>query len=361
MSARITRKRAGILGAVLGVTAAGVAAGVAAERYLVRRSRRGDDPYDTESFGDLPATEVATIRTGEGLDLHVEIVEADDAFEDLTVIFVHGFCLDMGTFHFQRKALDGEYRMVFYDQPGHGRSGRIKRGDYTFSSLASVLAAVIERAVPTGRIVLVGHSMGGMAITTFADQCSELFAERVVGVVLISTSSGQLRQVSFGMPQVFAPFRSPLLPVVRTAGPVAAAVIDRARHATTDLAWLLTRRYGFGMEQPSPSLVSYVERMNASTSLDVIARYLKALHGHDGTLALERLRTVPVLVICGDRDFITPLGHSEKIAAALPAAQFEVIQGGGHVALLEYAEQVNKILAEFLQKIADTLSKGGES
>ena len=353
MTPRVTRKTAGIFGAVLGLTAAGVAAGVAAERYIVRRSRKGEDPYADEPFGDLPATEVATVRTENGLDLRVEIIEAPNAVDDLTIVFVHGFCLDMGTFHFQRVGFTDEYRMVFYDQPGHGRSGRLKRGDYTFVDLATALAAVIDRAAPTGRIVLVGHSMGGMAIMAFAERYEQTFADRVVGVALISTSSGQLRQVTFGLPQVFAPFRGPILPVVRTAGPVAAAVVDRARHASTDLAWLLTRKYGFGERRPSSALVSYVERMNASTSLDVIARYLHALNGHDGAVALERLRSVPVLVLCGDRDMVTPISHSETIAAALPDARFEVISGAGHVALLENAEEVNEIFGQFLRKVDD--------
>jgi pimeloyl-ACP methyl ester carboxylesterase len=362
---RLTKRGAGIVGAVLGITAAGVAAGVAAERYLVRRSRAGDDPYADEPFGGLPATTTGTMTTEEGIDLYVETVdpEGSDAApgaggaagagdDQPTLVFVHGFCLDMGTFHFQRTAFAKRYRLVFYDQPGHGRSGRITTGEYALEGLGASLRAVIDRYAPDGRVVLVGHSMGGMAIMALAERYPEMIGERVAGVAFISSSAGDLDEVRLGMPQVLARFRRPLLPVVRMAGPVSAAVIDRVRHASTDLAWLLTRRYGFGTQRPSPALVSYVERMNSTTSLDVIARYLQTIYGHDRLLALGPLQTVPVLVICGDHDQVTPLEHSREIAEALPNARFQVIADGGHVALLEHSDEVNDLLDGFIREIA---------
>jgi len=344
------RRPTTLLGSVLGLAAAGVVAGVAGERYLLRRSRRGDDPYLDEPFDDLPASQRRRVVTSDGVDLHAEVVDADEP-GDLTVVLVHGFCLDMGTFHFQRRDLQGRYRMVLYDQPGHGGSGRRPRGEYTLESLGLALRNVIEELVPTGRIALVGHSMGGMTIMALAEQWPALFAERVAGVVFISTSAGRLEQVNFRFPDVFARFRTPISPLVRTAGPMTAAVVDRARHASTDLAWLVTRKYGFGPARPSPSLVSYVERMNSKTSSDVMARYLRTLYSHSRLVVLSALVDLPVLVICGDHDFLTPLEDSKVICRVLPDAELVVVQGGGHVALLEYPDEVNEALNGFLGKL----------
>src|SRR5690348_13094204 len=253
---------------------------------LVRRSLRVDDPLADEPFGELPFNEELTVTTPDGVDLHVEVVNSDTGPQDLTVVFVHGFCLDMGTFHFQRRALDGDYRMVFYDQPGHGRSGKLAEGEYTLDELGSALASVLDATVPSGRIVLVGHSMGGMTIMALAERAPQLFVERVAGVVLVSTSAGKLDQVTFGLPEVVARFRHPLMPLVRNAGKITVAMVDRGRKASSELAWLLTRRYGFGTERPSAALVSYVEKMNSATSADVIARYLRTLYEHARLLAL---------------------------------------------------------------------------
>jgi pimeloyl-ACP methyl ester carboxylesterase len=354
LGGRLSKRRVGLIGAIVGVAAAGVVAGIAGERYAVRRSRHhSEDPYADEPFGDLRYDEELTVTTDDGIDLHVEIVDAARPGPDApTLVFVHGFCLDMGTFHFQRVALDGEYRMVFYDQPGHGRSGRLVRGEYSLDGLGAALYAVIEKVAPSGPVVLIGHSMGGMTIMALAEHAPVLFGSRIAGVVLMSTSAGNLDEVNFGLPEVVARFRRQLLPLIRNAGRLTAGVVDRARTASTDLAWLLTRRYGFGTQRPSPALVSYVERMNSTTSTEVIARYLSTLYGHARLLALAPLRTVPVLVVCGDTDVLTPLAHSEEICRALPDAQLVVVEGGGHMVMLEHADEVNAALAGFLARVA---------
>ncbi|WP_426508074.1 alpha/beta fold hydrolase [Dactylosporangium sp. McL0621] len=343
-----SRKRAaGIVGAIVGLAAAGVAAGVATERYLVRRSKNAEDPYAEEPFGIWAADEVLSVTTDDGIDLHVEVVDGPGP----TLVFVHGFCLDMGTFHFQRTYFEGKHRMVFYDQPGHGRSGRLTKGEYTIDSLGSGLRAVIQATCPEGPIVLVGHSMGGMTVMALAEQLPELFETRVEACVLISTSAGKLDQVTFGFPEVVARFRRPLLPIVGLAGPISSSVIDRARKASTDLAWLLTRRYGFGTSRPSPALVSYVETMNSTTSTEVIARYLRTLYTHSRLLVLGPLRSVPVLLVCGDKDVLTPLAHTYEITSVLPEAELVVIADGGHVVLLEHADEVNEAIDTFLTKV----------
>jgi pimeloyl-ACP methyl ester carboxylesterase len=360
-------RRAGILGAVVGVAAAGVAAGVTAERMLLRRTRDTvPDPFEDEKFGQLPFDESRTITAPDGLDLYVEIVEPTDGVDidldfgfmapgepDPTLVFIHGFCLDMGTFHFQRQALTrrGDYRMVFYDQPGHGRSAKRKHGEYTLDSLGAALTAVLEETAPTGPVVLIGHSMGGMTIMALAEQHPELFVDRVRGVVFISTSGGKLDEVTLGVPDFLARFGRPLLPAIIGSGKLTAGVIDSVRRASTDLAWLLTRRYGFGSGKPSPSLVSYVQKMNGTTSTEVVARYLKAIYSHARFPALEALKRARVLVVCGDEDMLTPLSHSEEIYRVLPDAEMVVVPGAGHVALLENPAVVNAALVSFLDKI----------
>jgi len=350
------RRTAGIIGALVGAAAAGVAAGVATERYLVNRSKKVDDEYADEDFGVWHADRQLTVTTDDDIELHVEVVDGPDGdrgADEVTLVFVHGFCLDMGTFHFQRKYFEGKYRMVLYDQPGHGRSGRLAKGEYTLDSLGAGLRAVLQATVPTGPVVLVGHSMGGMTIMALAEQVPELFENRVEAVVLISTSAGKLEKVNFGLPDVVAKFRRPLMPVIGLAGPISSAVIDRARRASTDLAWLLTRRYGFGTARPSPALVSYVERMNSTTSVDVIARYLHTLYSHARLLVLGPLRRVPVLLVCGDRDYLTPLAHTREIAAVLPEAEIVVVENAGHVVLLEHAGEVDEAMDTFLTKVLE--------
>jgi pimeloyl-ACP methyl ester carboxylesterase len=320
------------------------------------------DPYLDEPFGPLPYDECLTIPTDDGLDVYVEIVERSDGIDldfglgddtDPTLIFVHGFCLDMGTFHFQRTALSrrGDYRMVFYDQPGHGRSGKLHQGEYTLESLAGALKKVIDETAPDGPIVLIGHSMGGMTIMALAELYPDLFGDPIRGVVLISTSAGKLDEVNLGMPDFLARFSKPLMPVIIGGGKLTSGVVDNIRRASTDLAWLLTRRYGFGSEKPSPALVSYVEQMNSRTGTEVVTRYLRTIYTHARYPALEALKLARALVICGDEDKLTPLEHSKEICRILPDAEFVPVPGAGHVALLERPDVVNDALLDFLEQI----------
>jgi pimeloyl-ACP methyl ester carboxylesterase len=270
-----------------------------------------------------------------------------------TLVFVHGFCLTMGTFHFQRADLTrrGEYRMVFYDQPGHGLSGQRATGDYTLEELAGTLKAVLDATVPDGPVVLIGHSMGGMTIMAFAEAHPEFIRERVRGVVFMSTSGGRLDEVRFGMPDLFARASHGVMPAIIGSGKVASGLVDGVRRTSTDLTWLLTRRYGFGGSQPSPTVVSYVTKMNSLTSTDVVMRYLRALSDHARYSALEALRHLSVLVITGDSDQLIPLSHSEEICRLLPDATLIVVPDSGHVPMLEAPDVVNAALRDYLNRL----------
>jgi pimeloyl-ACP methyl ester carboxylesterase len=349
------RKQVGIIGAVVGVAAAGLATAFAIERVVVRKSLRAPgDPHRDEEFGDQPYDTEMTVTAADGTDLHVEIVEPVHGSGKPTIVFVHGFALDMGTFYFQRRALSGrgDQRLVFYDQPGHGRSGRLESGDYDIAALGRSLAAVLDAAVPDGHIILVGHSMGGMTIMAFAEEYPEWFGGRVTGVVLISTSAGLIDKTKLGLPTLVARASAPFFPVWGGAAKIGGGAIDRARVASSDLAWLLTRRYGFGDDRPSASLVTFVEQMNSKTSVETLTKYLRTLYTHNRFPALSALRGVPVLVIVGTKDYLTPVTHSEEILRRLPEAELVKIDNSGHVVMLEKADQVNAVMLPFLDKIS---------
>ncbi|MFI5935673.1 alpha/beta fold hydrolase [Actinoplanes sp. NPDC051494] len=348
-------KQVGIAGAVVGVAAAGLATAFAVERVLVRRSVNvPNDPHADEAFEDQTFDEELTVTAADGTDLHVEIVEAKQPGDKPTIVFVHGFALDMGTFYFQRQALTerGDHRLVFYDQPGHGRSSRLRSGEYDIAALGKSLAAVLDATVPDGHIILVGHSMGGMTIMAFAEQYPEWFGERVTGVVLMSTSAGLIDKSTLGLPTLVARASAPFFPLWGVSARLGGTAIDRARVVSSDLAWLLTRRYGFGDPRPSPSLVTFVEHMNSKTSVETLTKYLHTLYTHNRFPALSALSGVPVLVLVGTKDYLTPVTHSEEILRHLPEAELVKIDNSGHVVMLEKADEVNAALLPFLDKIS---------
>ena len=343
--------RRGVLGAALGVLATGAALGLAAERYVVGRARLRPDPEASQPFFGLPAERTRTVRTEDGVALHVE--EVGPAQADLTVVLVHGYVQQMAVWHYQRQALQaaGDVRVVLYDQRSHGRSSRGAAEHSTIDQLGRDLARVLDDLVPTGPVVLVGHSMGGMTVMALADARPELFGDRVVGVGLVGTSAGKLAQVTFGLPAAVMPVTRRVLPVLTRGMTTRPKPFERSRRAGSDLVFLFTRRGGFGSGDVSPALVEFVATMAARTPVDVIAEFYDTFLTHDKLAALDVLRGVEVLVVAGDRDLLTPPDHSRDIAAALPDARLVVVEDAGHMVALEHPDQVNAELLGLLERV----------
>ncbi|HEX5494020.1 MAG TPA: alpha/beta hydrolase [Mycobacteriales bacterium] len=359
-------RAAGTLGAAAGVLAAGAAVGVAVERYAIGRIRgpAAGTPPPARPTPDR----IRTVRAGDGVTLYVEEDGPSDA--PLTAVFVHGYCLNLNSWWLQRLGLadvrNPRVRRVCYDQRGHGRSGRGPARTATLDRLGEDLYELIVQVAPRGPVVLVGHSMGGMTVLALADRHPELFGRRpdpgpaVAGVALLSSSTGGLAEVPPGLPAPLARLPGSLTPVLVRGIRWRASMVERGRRAGGDLGFLFTRRYGFGSTDVSPWLVEHVGEMIAGTPVEVIADFLPAITGPDRRGVLEVLRGVPVLVLVGDRDRLTPAAHSVAIAERLPGADLVVVPGAGHLTILERPELVNLHLRAFLHRVA-RVARGGSA
>lgn len=345
-------RTAGFIGGAIGLLAAGTAVGVATERYAIGRIRSGDDPAAAEPLDLQDADRSCVVVADDGIPLYVEEVGPDDAA--LTVVFVHGWALRMGSWHFQRRDLaalrDPALRLVFYDQRSHGRSGRAAAESATVEQLGDDLAAVLRNVGDDAPVVVVGHSLGGMSVIALAGRHPDL-AARLAGSVLISTSAGGLGAVSLGLPGPIARLRPALLHLAAAGMRNQPALVRRAWHASRDVSWLITRRMSFGSSEVSPRIVAYVERMISSTPVDVIAEFMPIFAGFDERSSLAALRDVPILIVVGDQDRLTPPAHSAELARELPGAELLVVPGAGHIVILESPDVVDETLVAFLRRV----------
>ncbi|MFD4030261.1 alpha/beta fold hydrolase [Streptomyces sp. NPDC058637] len=375
-------RRAGIAGAAIGVIAAGAAAGVAVERLTVGRGMRkkarlaldASGPYG--SLRGIPGHAVAD----DGTELYYEVDEVEDttgtgrsganpgtgpsrrrrlfgrkAPGPVTVVFSHGYCLSQDSWHFQRAALRGLVRTVHWDQRSHGRSerGRAQAEGVPvgIDQLGRDLRAVIDAAAPEGPLVLVGHSMGGMTMMALADRYPELIRDRVAAVAFVGTSSGKLGEVNFGLPVAGVNAVRRVLPGVLKALGSQAELVERGRRATADLFAGLIKRYSFGSRDVDPAVSRFAERLIEATPIDVVAEFYPAFTEHDKSGALPAFRDVPVLILAGDKDLVTPSSHSEAIADQLPDAELVIVPDAGHLVMLEHPETVTDRLADLLVRI----------
>lgn len=339
-----------MVGAATGVLAGGAAIGLAAERYLLGRRRKPDPEIDVP-LGSLRG-DPAVVETDDGIELYAEV---DPGPEPLTIVFVHGYALNLDVWHFQRRDLLSSARMVFYDQRSHGRSGRSPKDACNVDQLGEDLRCVLEQLVPEGPIVLVGHSMGGMTVLALAGAHPELFADRVVGVALLSTSAGDMDHVTLGIPGPLGRMVNRVVPSFVATLSKAPDLVEHGRKAGSDIGYLLTKRYSFASNVPA-ARIEFLTEMLAATPIEVVADFFPGFGDHDKYEALPVIEQVETVIIGGENDLIVPIEHSRELADRLPLASYDELAECGHMPILEYPRVVNDRLHELLARSTEVLA-----
>lgn len=359
--------RPGLVGLGIGVAAAGVAAaaGFATDR-LVRSRRAGE--HSAELAAEIVGPEMVEAADDEGLvvvaddgvPLHVEAEVPEHPVDGApTVILTHGYAHNLDVWRQQRKPLaDAGYPVLLWDLRGHGRSGEGDDASYTIDQLGSDLAAVIDHTVPEGPIVLVGHSMGGMAIMALAQERPELFTGRVVGIGLISTSSGGLAEVNYGLGRQVGAIVHRLGPAAVTRAGAKQELFNGVRGFGRPVESALVQRYSFG-GPVDRKLVRRVAEMIFATRLHVIGSFLPTLMQHDKRSALAAFGGIETLIMHGTKDRMTPAAHGELLAAELPGAEYVVVEGAGHVLPMEQPQLVTDELLGLLERASRATTQDG--
>ena len=325
--------RLSAIGKVAGI-AAGVAAGLAGagyagERLVAARVRRNPDG-DAARALEAPVYIDRRLTAFDGGSIYV----VEDG-EGPPIVFSHGVTNSIRTwFHQLEEFPRAGFRAIAYDHRGHGKSVLGSSG-HSLENLALDLRTVIEELDLRGA-VLVGHSMGGVAVQAFVTEFPELAAERIAGIVLLST----LAQTPLGSHST------------RTK-----ARIEQITNHAPDMSWLwsspnlgfVLARLGFGRD-PQPSHVELVRQMLAECPPETRLDAPRALIGLDLTAELPGVR-MPTLVIVGTGDLLTPPAQARQIARLIPGARLEIFAGGGHMLMLERADALDKMIIEFAHEV----------
>jgi len=353
------RTRALQAAAGLGVA---VATGLVLDRRLGLRARARAKSADGIALGSLRGAPT-TVQADDGLDLYAEVDEISPhgstrTFPDrATVVFVHGFSLTLDCWHFQRLAFRGKRRMVFYDQRSHGRSGRSEVENATIDQLGDDLLSVLDTLAPDEKVVLVGHSMGGMSIVALAEEHPEMFGGRVVGVGLLSTTAGGMRAhkiVSRYVPDMLG------RRVVERGLFVAAQrerLLELIRKRGSALSLRVVQEFAFGKEPVPPEYVVFLDSMIAATPLKVLVEFIPQFDALDKFSVVKAFEQVPTWIMCGTADKLTSIGHARKLHEHIAGSELTEFRGGGHVPIFEFKDKVNENLDELFQR-ADEQVRG---
>ncbi|MGY1603495.1 alpha/beta fold hydrolase [Geodermatophilus sp. SYSU D00815] len=301
-------------------------------------------------LSDPPPPGSRTVRTDDGVDLHVEV--EGETRPGVTVVLAHGFTARLAEWELQREALRGRARLVLFDHRGHGRSGWTPLTRATIDRTGRDLGQVLDATTPEGPVVLAGHSMGGMSVMALARQRPELFGTRVVGVFLLATSAAGLVESGLVGWAVKALRGLGLLPLYLRLLQLWAPLLERFRRRGTRIGRWFTRRYLFGRQDADPAHVRTVQQLLEETPFPVTAAFYATFLDHDETASLDVLARVPVTVVAASDDRLTPAAHARRMAERLgDAAELVVVPGAGHSVNLTRAAVVDRAFLDLLDRI----------
>ena len=293
---------------------------------------RTPDTDPAQMWAKYRGPDSSFVETASGMSVHYR----DQGCRDCpAILLVHGSNSSLHTFEPLVRILQDRYRLVSYDQPGHGLTGPHPFDDYSAQGMFEAVGAVVD-ATGIERFAIVGNSMGGWVSWRYAlERPGDLSA-----LVLISSSGAPQPPIS-EKPRLYLGARIMRHPIGRF------------------LAQYVTPRYL--VEQ---SLLDSISN-DAQVTDQMVDRYweLLRLPGNRraaGLLALadrepeygQRLGelTLPTLVLWGEEDFVVPLHNAKTFNDLIPDSELQVFKGVGHLAMEEVPDLTAAALDSFLDK-----------
>ena len=285
----------------------------------------------------LPHFERRDIESFDGTRLEVQTYGRGD----LTMVIANGLGGTLLAWAPLLRALEDRVRFVSWDYRGLYRSGKPAMPEsLRIEHHVADLAAVMD-ATGTDHAVLAGWSMGvQVCIQAAADLTS-----RVKGLMLVNGTYGRIFDTAFEYPAIRR-----VLPLLNRIGQLGAPFASPVVAYVTDRPWFLPllTRLRLVDERLDREVFLAIARGFRDLDFRIYHRIMAHVHEHDGKQLLEDI-AVPLLLVCGQRDTMTPASVRHTFEAHVPQAEVFVVPGGTHYSLIEYPELVIERITEFLE------------
>lgn len=288
------------------------------------------------------------MTTAERFDLvdgaSLALVRAGHQDAPVTVLLLHSYGQDRRVWHKVLSLLPDAtpVTVVAYDHRGHGESSPADDSTATLERLADDLAEVIERAIPHGPVVLVGHGMGGHVAMVMAARHRLLAEHRLGALVLLSTSVGWVAEA---LPR-------PLGRIVQDLHAILGPRLVDEVHRRIDKATTIGLRWLLLGDDPAEDDVRLVAEMVSQHWPDTVALFRPALDAGVVDVALEVVAGLPLIAMVGEKDRLVPVGHAGRLADAVRGHAVTVPAAGHMLPLEAVAEIVPRIVAQVREALA---------
>lgn len=303
--------------------------------------------HDHETSPGLQNLDAEGEVDNDGVD--IAWFEVGNPNADVTVVFIHGYCLSSEAWCDQVEHLRSrtDVRSLLVDVRGHGMSARVPAKDCTIDAAADDVLAVILERLPKdgGRIVIVGHSLGGMIALNLIRRAPQDIFDRISGAVLIATS--MRRFADKGITRIL---QSKAAKSVYSAIDRVPDKSNRLRFVAAQVAAPTIAALVAGF--PQMERLQFHAAMLLDTPLSSFVGYFEALTEHSEFTAQERLHKLQGQVVIGSMDLVTPMSQSELICEKWENCDLEIIDGSGHMVILEEPEKISSALDDVIAKAA---------
>lgn len=245
-----------------------------------------------------------------------------EAGKGMPVVLLHGFPLSSLIWQEQQKQLSDQYRVITPDLRGHGKSP-ILPGVYEMETMAGDVFALLD-SLGIEKAVLMGHSMGGYV----ALAARKLAPERLLALGLVASQAGA--DTEEGKQSRY-----------KTADKVAAEGSKVIADA------MIPKLFAPNLPAESP-IIEQVRRIILGTEPAGIIGTLKGMAARADSTAMLPTIEIPVLLLTADQDQIIPAAKAKAMAAAMPKATLTIIEGAGHMPMLEKPEATTAGIRGFL-------------
>ena len=246
-----------------------------------------------------------------------ELFYTDTGKGEETLVFSHGYLMNHSMFNGQVERLKERFRCISFEHRGHGQS-EVTAAGYELDNLVKDAIALLDE-LKLGPVHFVGMSTGGFVGMRLALQRPDLLRS----LVLMSTSAE-------GEPKKALKKNKLLLKTVQHLGwwPVIGQVLCMMFH----------RRY---VKNPAnKKTVGYWKSVVTAQNKKAMLAFGKAIFNRDDVLSSLSQLTLPVAVIVGENDALTPLNCSKRMAEVIPGARLSIIPDAGHSAAIEKPNEV---------------------
>ena len=237
------------------------------------------------------------------------------------LVMLHAFPLDRRMWHPQIAGLAHHVPVLALDLPGFGRSRDFETAPRMHDWADAVAQAIDDRSAGQP-IIVAGLSMGGYV----ALHLTRRYKEMVSGLILCDTRAGADTQEG-------RIARNATISMVETDGiePLADANVLKLLSPAA-----------------SPEVYTFTRELILDQTADGIVNALTTMRDRVDSTDLLPSLDIPVLVVVGSEDILTPPQDAEAMAAAAPGSELVVLQGAGHLSNLEKPNDFNNAVASFL-------------